>query len=305
VARLAQDMAISLLELNTFAHCISAFFIYIFWWHKPYDVQTHVYINNVELYQQYLLHNAVSGVARVLAKGHYILSHPEVHRRDEHGSWVYVTRFNGENPASVLKPWLELRKGETIPGTGFMFSISGSDISGSTYFLSEASLAYWQRLWTVSSHSSERSEMLKAMSKKPVTHVRSGNMNVEAFEDALSFKLGLHTPLIMIGAFLAYGAIHLLAWQNNFQSTAESVIWKMASITAASSVLIVLISIGLEIWSRFRYGFPSGLRYLNNLILIVSAIARAFLFVESFKALPNSPESVYDVPTWAAYLPHI
>ena len=44
IARLSQDMAISLLELNTFAHCISAFFIYIFWWHKPYDVATHVYI---------------------------------------------------------------------------------------------------------------------------------------------------------------------------------------------------------------------------------------------------------------------
>ena len=35
IARLSQDMAISLLELNTFAHCISAFFIYVFWWHKP------------------------------------------------------------------------------------------------------------------------------------------------------------------------------------------------------------------------------------------------------------------------------
>ena len=39
-------MAISLLELNTFAHCISAFFIYIFWWHKPYSVATHVYIES-------------------------------------------------------------------------------------------------------------------------------------------------------------------------------------------------------------------------------------------------------------------
>jgi hypothetical protein len=44
VARLSRNMAISLLELNTFAHCISAFFIYVFWWHKPYDVATHVYI---------------------------------------------------------------------------------------------------------------------------------------------------------------------------------------------------------------------------------------------------------------------
>ena len=44
IERLSQDMAISLLELNTFAHCVSAFFIYAFWRHKPYDVATHVYI---------------------------------------------------------------------------------------------------------------------------------------------------------------------------------------------------------------------------------------------------------------------
>lgn len=46
-------MAISLLELNTFAHCISAFFIYVFWWHKPYDVATHVYIESTEVSASY------------------------------------------------------------------------------------------------------------------------------------------------------------------------------------------------------------------------------------------------------------
>lgn len=52
IARLSEDMAISLLELNTFAHCISALLIYFFWWHKPYDVATHVYID-MELAQRY------------------------------------------------------------------------------------------------------------------------------------------------------------------------------------------------------------------------------------------------------------
>ncbi|KAM0705049.1 hypothetical protein Q7P35_007836 [Cladosporium inversicolor] len=49
IARLSQDMAVSLLELNTFAHCVSAFFIYLFWWHKPYDVATYVYIDTTGL----------------------------------------------------------------------------------------------------------------------------------------------------------------------------------------------------------------------------------------------------------------
>jgi hypothetical protein len=55
IARLSQNLAISLIELNTFAHCISAFFIYGFWWHKPYEVESHLYLNSIELLQDYLL----------------------------------------------------------------------------------------------------------------------------------------------------------------------------------------------------------------------------------------------------------
>lgn len=38
VARLAQGMAISLLELSTFGHALCAILMYILWWHKPLDV---------------------------------------------------------------------------------------------------------------------------------------------------------------------------------------------------------------------------------------------------------------------------
>jgi hypothetical protein len=55
IARLSQNMAISLIELNTFAHCISAFFIYGFWWQKPYNAEAHVYIHHPEFFEQYLL----------------------------------------------------------------------------------------------------------------------------------------------------------------------------------------------------------------------------------------------------------
>ncbi|KAM7214722.1 hypothetical protein V8F06_009887 [Rhypophila decipiens] len=39
IARMAQGMALTLLELNTFAHAICTVLIYIFWWHKPLDVE--------------------------------------------------------------------------------------------------------------------------------------------------------------------------------------------------------------------------------------------------------------------------
>lgn len=41
------------------------------------------------------------------------------------------------------------------------------------------------------------------------------------------------------------------------------------------------------------------------LIIAVNVLARTFLLVESFIALPNSPSSVYQSPRWTVYVPHI
>ena len=37
--RLASALPITLLELNTFAHCLCALLIYFLWWNKPFDVE--------------------------------------------------------------------------------------------------------------------------------------------------------------------------------------------------------------------------------------------------------------------------
>jgi hypothetical protein len=61
VARLRADQAVSLLELNTFAHCISTLLIYGFWWNKPYDAEVHAFIESSWLDLQCLLHELSAG----------------------------------------------------------------------------------------------------------------------------------------------------------------------------------------------------------------------------------------------------
>ncbi|KAI7533001.1 hypothetical protein KC331_g13288 [Hortaea werneckii] len=46
ISRVSMDSAITLLELNTFIHCISACCIYLCWWYKPYDVASHTIIDS-------------------------------------------------------------------------------------------------------------------------------------------------------------------------------------------------------------------------------------------------------------------
>ncbi|GAB7323348.1 hypothetical protein MBLNU13_g05812t1 [Cladosporium sp. NU13] len=193
IARLSQDMAISLLELNTFAHCISAFFIYVFWWHKPYDVATHVYIETTEL------------------------------------------------------PLVDL---------------------------------YWH------------------------THFRSNNMAEEMFSSYSWAEDGVFRALVMFLTFLVYGAIHSLAWAYHFPTHAEGIIWRCASVATASSGLIVLLMI-LRFWTTWQSATYTLLHYIAYVLSFVAIAARSFLVVESFRALPNSPASIYEVPRWTAYIPHI
>lgn len=40
IARLAQNQAISFLELNTFGHAICTLLVYLLWWHKPLDIKS-------------------------------------------------------------------------------------------------------------------------------------------------------------------------------------------------------------------------------------------------------------------------
>ena len=52
-----------LLEINTFAHCISTLLIYVFWWDKPYDVETHTVVESKSLDFGYSLeHNQTPGM---------------------------------------------------------------------------------------------------------------------------------------------------------------------------------------------------------------------------------------------------
>lgn len=55
IARICENLAISLFELNTFAHCISTLIIYLFWWDKPYDAQSHVWLDSPYLEIMFLL----------------------------------------------------------------------------------------------------------------------------------------------------------------------------------------------------------------------------------------------------------
>ncbi|KAL2214363.1 hypothetical protein CC79DRAFT_1328290 [Sarocladium strictum] len=48
IGRVAQSMPLTVLELNTAAHCLCTFVTYVFWWHKPLDIVQPSVVNLTE-----------------------------------------------------------------------------------------------------------------------------------------------------------------------------------------------------------------------------------------------------------------
>jgi hypothetical protein len=141
-------------------------------------------------------------------------------------------------------------------------------------------------------------------------------------------SMDIFTSLILGNiAFIFYGGLHLLAWRYHFRSTAESILWKMAGVltTSSGAVALVLGFAGIvcgDISAACRSSSPTHktrrligwvsdkgeflfMMLLMGAWMIANMIARAYLFVESFVALPNSPPSNYHIPRLTAYVAHI
>lgn len=330
IARLSQNLALSLIELNTFAHCVSALCIYNFWWHKPYDVQTHVHINDLAIYHEDLMRRATRQM-RGKSANVFFLS-----ERDANGAVTLISPqmviSSVSQCASTIGLGHVIKDKGIIPGTGFTISRKywDSEPNTQTYFVPEASLILWTQLWNVRTacgHSIDRLPGPSAdihhefPSNLCVPRIRNWNKTYFSDDDRRS----LLAPLMMILTSFSYGAMHLLAWQYHFSTATESTIWRFASAATASSgflsiafnfrkqIVYVLVIRSIRkfvvlsvrqyaaVWDISEFVSKATFR----LLCLVAVLSRSHLFIESFRALPNSPVSIYEVPRWTAYIPHI
>lgn len=80
------------------------------------------------------------------------------------------------------------------------------------------------------------------------------------------------------------------------------------SATAADvCALAILLHKHAKMWDYGRYGLFALFACIDLVSVAVSfdLLARAYLVIESFVALPNSAPSVYQIPSWTKYFPHL
>ncbi|RMZ19384.1 hypothetical protein D0859_16622 [Hortaea werneckii] len=241
ISRVSTDLAITLLELNTFIHCISACCIYLFWWYKPYDVASHTIINSsiceYEARMSFkrrrewfpwlpLEFNVFSRKATIAPRDpennshQHFMTHDLIPYEDRDVRTLSQDTFDEMHDNS-----LKVFVGENIPDTGFSVQSDASTDQHGYILLSPRSLEDWKCLWEQHQRSDGLRQYAEATFDKRLgllLQKRRQNFNVIAFRP--------QDMLYSLATFTAYGAVHIGAWNYKFTTTEEGQVWRACAV---------------------------------------------------------------------------
>ncbi|KAF1845007.1 uncharacterized protein K460DRAFT_416340 [Cucurbitaria berberidis CBS 394.84] len=297
-------LSTSLLELNTFAHCICALIIFMLWWNKPLDVDEPTLIsasNNLELASLLALYSGTRQQRQrnPLKMSHALLEasrgHPAAIPREEgqvilgvgdsYQGFIFKG-FCAEHPRTVVKTLVN-----TVPGK---------------LLLDENDMRRWEFA---------EKATLKYYPSNTFLGKCHEKMLVDRVDDVPKMSTVSRGAMLATFAFAGflYGGVHLIAWNNSFRSDAEAYIWKISAIILASSGPLAVPFIFAEaLWGNiggdsgtWRGIYAGAILILIPVCGIVYSACRVYLIVESFWNLTHLEESTFVVPNWSQYFPHI
>ena len=127
-------------------------------------------------------------------------------------------------------------------------------------------------------------------------------------------------PLLYFSALAgaAFGSIHCAAWNFEFPSHAEKIMWRTATLTLIGVCLSVFLGVPIQKWVKsllFKaregsatqriYGFFYYYKYTTFIPTILYPTARLTLLVLAIISLRNLPDSAFQTVTWTKFIPHI
>ena len=336
ISRISQRKAISLLELNTFAHAFCALLIYALWWHKPQDIEEPTLLQGQKEWEMcaFLCMNSETGSGwysrRAEAQGGPEFGTracpPIMLRRVSAPEEDHYHRIaHGEGPAimlgygDVIYGFRSVRRGsnhnfESSHGGLWiesprlrrfeLYSNATKSFKTEDDFLpEEKAVCDSMPNWPLDKHLEECTQLtLWQIAPGTKWAVRSN-------EDRLSSVL-----LGLILAGLLYGGLHLLAWKVPFASSAERILWRFSGIFIISAGIGFT---GLKGYAEAQERLVDKLGDIFSLVLVAFwffcmfitclgyLLARTFLVVECFLQLSRLPASAYETLEWSVYFPHI
>ena len=119
-----------------------------------------------------------------------------------------------------------------------------------------------------------------------------------------SFRL-----IVMTICQMVYAPIHFLAWNGNFPTPLERLLWRVSSIVVTCSglvgfcVLSFLMMLDRLSKSKLRLDVLADIMVI--VIRAIHGLASCFLIVESLEQLAFLDSTAYELPSWTNYWPHV
>jgi hypothetical protein len=269
--RVAQRLPLSLLELNTFAHAICTIIVYFLWWNKPLDIERPLLIASPSmrpLLAYMWMASKLSARPQLPSEGEMtfgVSTAPEFEAVSITKTKLTTIANHHILPTMTVTPYIKLA------GTNFAVKetsarwrvsetyterVSGDDLRNPvSYTTTRQDPAVFHltpldvRRWRLAHEALETYKLEKPnedqglISIKPVTNTSE---HLDDKIDELSmpdFKL-LWAVLGFCMLAAAYGALHALAWNTQFPSRRQRILWRVSSViivSPAGAALVVVI----------------------------------------------------------------
>lgn len=303
IARLSQGLAISLLELNTFAHAICALLVYLLWWYKPLDIEEPTVMQGefLDALQMAFWVPEIGDHERLIPLKHgldRLIGLYEARQIDVSQSqigwlqkWFRKPLSRKKNVwATFHRPLVEfdatsgsvpqinsLNPNEVIHGWKFNGIFVSKEApwplkwettrrqAFPTTIKLDASDEEKLRLLAVASHHSFIFKNLTSLSRRP--HIRNQNTPARSgFISGFAMQpLPLRSVLGLTTAGLLYGSFHLVAWNAVFPTPQQLMLWRMSGLVLAlSGFVLALINSPIKIYETWR-DWKQGSKYANPL----------------------------------------
>ena len=109
---------------------------------------------------------------------------------------------------------------------------------------------------------------------------------------------------------MLYGLAHFLAWNHQFPTPQERVLWRVSTCVVTCPGLVSVFLVWSRKWLGWRFDFRDltidtlwGFIFLV-VVLPASVLASVFLIVESVRQLVFLDDAAYQIPAWSNYWPH-
>ncbi|KAJ7458534.1 hypothetical protein FB451DRAFT_1273373 [Mycena latifolia] len=298
IARGAQRLPISLLEITTGGHALYTLFTYVLWAQKPMNITVPTLITGDNerlrsLCAYMFMCSRISGEKGTTA--YESTGGPPV----EEFHWIEP--WAPGVPSHSLGGFVTLKDGYSLEGTEFVFRREPKNVSGLALLrkgdkleelrLNDVGALRWRLAW-------EGMRVTGAV-PGPCEYMVARASNVPTFD---SWE---HAPSRMILAFtaaeLVYATIHALGWNASFASSRLQLAWRTASCIIGGGGIFLGVSFA---WAAGESTFRSETFSAVVVIGVLEFGVRMFLLIEAVLNVAVLPAGVYQLPHWSVFIPH-